>query len=483
MAKRFFQPVNSSTIPTTATYGRVYFLDVFDEVVYGGDSRPCNYFYSVKSSSSTTRWIYATPDGTNFTPRFQIGYYKNPTWLGHNGQRIIGVDDNSPLLSYLYSTDEFPATTINGKYRFNDAITNLLNFTSQPDIIDGTSNASFPINFYCNGVDYIGISFRYSASKLTPLSVIMYRADDTYKEYTLQQFSSIFGNQMIDFGVTPQEVPIVFVDWFSSQSSVIYPYSYTVKSFTGDTVLASITDSPSMVQATLTVVGNQKILKLTGSNGDDYTLTWLSYTPEGKQLIGLSINAESNRVILPSNTSIEVSWEGDLVLYEAYGTYRPPDTTINIELYQNSSEPNRVDKTNYLEQIGTLLGAFRDETSITNMAITIQQTDFPQFNYVYIPIFGRYYYVTDITSFRENLWEISLSIDVLMTYKDAIKFCYAFVDRNEFEFSDNIIDNKRVIEQGYDVEQYTITNDLFDKSLQAPSFVLNGFALKSYSKG
>lgn len=466
MAKRFFQVVQSSTIPTTATYGRVYFLDVLNEVVYGGDNRPCNYFYSRRSTN--TRWIYATPDGTNLTPRFQIGYYKTPSWDGQNGQRVIGVDDNSPILSYIGTTNELAVTTINGKYRFNDAITNLLSFTYNYSINSDT-NASFPLIFNCNGVDYIGISFKYTAwgASPTPSSVIMYRADDTYVSYTLQQFSANFRNQIIDFGVVPQDVPVMFVDWFSSQSSVIYPYSYTVKSFTGDTVLASITESPSMVQATLTVVGNQKTLRLTGSNGNDYTLTWLSYNPEGKQFIGLSNNAESNRVILPSNTSIEVSWEGDLVLYEAYGTYRPPATIFDINLYQNSAEVNRVDKGQFLVGVGTLSGALREECSMLTPSIVYQSENVPTFNYVYIPIFNRYYFVTSLSSVSKNVWRMELNCDVLMTYKNEILLLQGVIGRQEIDFNPLLVDNELPTQNNPIVEVIDIPSDAFNTQASA----------------
>lgn len=465
MAKRFFQVVYSSSIPNTATYGRVYFLDVLDEVVYGGDIRPCNYFYTRKSTNygSSTRWIYATPDGTNLTPRFQIGYYSSPSWDGQNGQRVIGVDDNSPILSYIGSTNELSVTTINGKYRFNDAITNLLNFTYNYSINSDT-NASFPISFNCNGVDYIGISFKYTSwgTSPTPSSVIMYRADDTYESYTLQQFSSTFRNQTVDFGVTPQDVPVMFVDWFSSQSSVIYPYSYTVKSFTGDTVLASIAESPSMVRAQLTVVGNQKTLRLTGANGRDYTLSWLTYNPEGKQFIGLSNTPESNRVILPSDTSIEVSWEGDLVLYESYGTYRPPATTFDINLYQNSAEVNRVDKGQFLVGVGTLSGALREECSMLTPSIVYQSENVPTFNYVYIPIFNRYYFVTSLSSVSKNVWRMELNCDVLMTYKEQIFLLQGVIGRQEVDFNPLLVDNELPTQNNPIIEVIDIPSDAFD---------------------
>ena len=147
---------------------------------------------------------------------------------------------------------------------------------------------------------------------------------------------------------------------------------------------------------------------------------------------------------------------------------------MKITLYKNSATPNRVDKTDFLTKVSTLEGVLRDETSVTNMDITIEYNSVPTFNYCYVPLFNRYYYITDITSIRNNVWELTLSVDVLMTYKDGIYSCKGFVERNEDENNPNIVDNKRVIEQGCDVEEYTITNKLFDTE---PKFVLQGLDL------
>ena len=48
-----------------------------------------------------------------------------------------------------------------------------------------------------------------------------------------------------------------------------------------------------------------------------------------------------------------------------------------------------------------------------------------------------------------------------MTYKEAILNCNGFVDRCESDFNANIIDKKRVIEEGNTIEVDTVTNELF----------------------
>ena len=131
------------------------------------------------------------------------------------------------------------------------------------------------------------------------------------------------------------------------------------------------------------------------------------------------------------------------------------------KFYRNSSDRNRVDKTNYLSLVYTTKVIFKSATSITYPEIILEYNSFPNFNYVYIEELNRYYFINSITSVRNNLWKISLAIDVLMSYKNGIKSLRAFVDRNEFDYNNSIIDTKLVIESGYNIKETEIETDLF----------------------
>lgn len=156
---------------------------------------------------------------------------------------------------------------------------------------------------------------------------------------------------------------------------------------------------------------------------------------------------------------------------------------LKVILYQNTAEDARVDKTNYLTIVSTVFGVIKESSSITDLSILVQYDGVPNFNYVYIDELNRYYFVSEITTVSNNLWEISLSEDGLMTYKDGIYNLNAFVDRNENTYSEDIIDKKVIIEQGYDIEETTVTNNLFDTaSATGNSYILVGFALKTYSE-
>ena len=52
-------------------------------------------------------------------------------------------------------------------------------------------------------------------------------------------------------------------------------------------------------------------------------------------------------------------------------------------------------------------------------------------NYAYIPNYQRYYYVDSVTVGRNGMYAVQLSVDVLMTYADAIKNLSATISRQE----------------------------------------------------
>lgn len=133
---------------------------------------------------------------------------------------------------------------------------------------------------------------------------------------------------------------------------------------------------------------------------------------------------------------------------------------VEIQLYQCTCENKRVDKTNYLKLLDTITGTMRDSISVTDMTIEIEYP-IPTFNYVYIPLFNRYYFVDDISSVVYGVWSVALSVDVLMSYKDTIKTLEAFVDRSQSNYNLKVIDNKLPLEKTEIVEVDTVQNQLF----------------------
>ncbi len=104
-----------------------------------------------------------------------------------------------------------------------------------------------------------------------------------------------------------------------------------------------------------------------------------------------------------------------------------------INLYNNNSPPNYVNKS--ITEVTSLEGVLREPTSIIDPVIIIERNTPMRFNYVHIPIFNRYYFVTGISSEANNLVAVAMHVDVLMTYKAEIQQMSAIVKRQENLFN------------------------------------------------
>ena len=92
---------------------------------------------------------------------------------------------------------------------------------------------------------------------------------------------------------------------------------------------------------------------------------------------------------------------------------------MNIILYINNSEKNKIGKN--LTNDFSLSGTLRDTTNIINPVILIELNEIGNYNYCYIPDFNRYYFITDIIAIRTGLFAVSLTVDVLESFKTDIK--------------------------------------------------------------
>ena len=104
-----------------------------------------------------------------------------------------------------------------------------------------------------------------------------------------------------------------------------------------------------------------------------------------------------------------------------------------VELFTNTSENYRIDKS--IQSQGTYDCILKNGCSIENPIIQITAPSLVGINYMRIQAFGRYYYINDIVSLRNNMWEISAHVDVLMSYANEIKACQATFKRQENLFN------------------------------------------------
>ena len=104
---------------------------------------------------------------------------------------------------------------------------------------------------------------------------------------------------------------------------------------------------------------------------------------------------------------------------------------MEIKLYKTSSPRKKLVKE--LSDGITLVGTLRAQSSVMSPTFTVQDTAVVGYNYCYIPDFGRYYYINGINALRTNLFELSLGVDVLMTYAEAIRNNAAIIDKAQWQ--------------------------------------------------
>lgn len=136
-----------------------------------------------------------------------------------------------------------------------------------------------------------------------------------------------------------------------------------------------------------------------------------------------------------------------------------PQTAGNtlIVFLKNISENNVLGKTFASNQSGTI------KTVLEGNLVYNQSIENPRFlikgnvigyNYAYIPMFNRFYYISDIVCRENDLQEISFNVDVLQSFKTEIKNCEGIAslstDRTNYFINDGSItaqQNKRIITQ------------------------------------
>ena len=102
---------------------------------------------------------------------------------------------------------------------------------------------------------------------------------------------------------------------------------------------------------------------------------------------------------------------------------------MEIKLYKTSSPRKKLVKE--LSDGITLVGTLRAQSSVMSPTFTVQDTAVVGYNYCYIPDFDRWYYINGIEALRSNLYELSLGIDVLMTYAEQILTNEAIIDKTQ----------------------------------------------------
>ena len=102
--------------------------------------------------------------------------------------------------------------------------------------------------------------------------------------------------------------------------------------------------------------------------------------------------------------------------------------TINLGTY--TGEKNKVNKKVSWDWSNS--GTLKEGSDIINPAILLEAyaDEVCGYNYAYIPAFKRWYFIQNTESFRSGLTVVTMTVDVLMSYKEAIMNSTAIITRS-----------------------------------------------------
>ena len=137
---------------------------------------------------------------------------------------------------------------------------------------------------------------------------------------------------------------------------------------------------------------------------------------------------------------------------------------ISVKLMHNSSPVEKIGKT--LDAGSEFTCDLKADTSVLKPTLVLQSSSsLAGFNYMYIPDFQRYYFIDDIVSKNNVIWEVSGHVDVLETYKQGILSNTAILKRQQNKYNTYLNDERWPVYTYDDVITFKFTNSGFKKSL------------------
>lgn len=145
---------------------------------------------------------------------------------------------------------------------------------------------------------------------------------------------------------------------------------------------------------------------------------------------------------------------------------------MKIILYRSLAEREIVDKRSYIYKVYEVDGFFRDSVDVISPVVRIELTygktsNLPKFNYAYINVLNKYYFIDNIVIVRTNekdtnnitiMYELYLSEDVLTTFQSSIYGLNVAVNRQEYEYNDYLKDNLLPCSVVPSIEEHEIHN-------------------------
>lgn len=136
---------------------------------------------------------------------------------------------------------------------------------------------------------------------------------------------------------------------------------------------------------------------------------------------------------------------------------------MKATFYSSSAEKNRLDKTTYLSDAMEVNILLKENCGMLTPTLIIA-TNILNKNYIYIPLFTRYYFITNITRLDNKRVEIACKCDVLMSFKEDITKLKVIATRSSNKYNQYLIDKAIAIESDYFPIVRRISKGLFQSN-------------------
>lgn len=110
---------------------------------------------------------------------------------------------------------------------------------------------------------------------------------------------------------------------------------------------------------------------------------------------------------------------------------------MEVRFYYNQSDDRVINKVLAEDENNIFDGVPRGEVSVMNPVIRFEDDRILRYNYAYIPSLQRYYSVVDRTAYRQSVWDITFSVDPLMSFRRDIMDLYVVVDKQSMASNGN----------------------------------------------
>lgn len=126
---------------------------------------------------------------------------------------------------------------------------------------------------------------------------------------------------------------------------------------------------------------------------------------------------------------------------------------MNVNFYKFAKKEN---STAQPTGDGTVIACvWKTPSSVQAPVIELTSASLPDYNYCYISSTGRYYYVTG-TAYNAGVWELSLRVDVLASFKTDIGSTSMYVERASAQQNGSLIDKMYPLTDVYSITNTTV---------------------------